>query len=428
MNSDHPSSHVQCITTVSGYECGNIHVLYNLSVATLVITTITLVLALSIIIYRWYYGLFTSLFRRIDGYWMPKPVDILLVGWCTEKLLRTCVYTIDVLGAKEDSPISRQILYLIATTLLRLAMVHFVVGIITYIPSTRRGVNYSLQSASIYRHSTAARFSYQLCVPSTRVLHWTNVVYSAFWVLFTLVVGINITIYHVQRNTDAAITANRILADASHINFSVILLVSGYYCFGFYRIMRAHACHASSLRMVKSEEAVAARNFRNIFLGILSLPAISLLVAIIRYTVVFHIVTRHIVIYNVIQWIVFFFILRNSRNQVLRKSTFDRISKAISNSRKNLPVYGDTIIISDNYISDSTLIWQSFGASSSHDDCYTSEPIRHNVDYRENVPLASPASSYNLEPGPYQARAVCRDSTITGIHATHRYGSSIKRN
>ncbi|KAI9597559.1 hypothetical protein BDF19DRAFT_435488 [Syncephalis fuscata] len=448
MNNTKPLSNVVCITTVSGYECGDRQVLYNLDVAIFCFALITFLLAVAIILYRWYHGLFTSIFRRIDDYWMPKPVDILLLGWCVEKLLRTCSYFLQVIHAPANT-LAQQIPYLIATSLLRLAMVQFVVGIITYIPAmficrprSSKAVNYVLQVAS-NGQSTVTQSGYTLHVPSTRALYWINVIYSMLWILFTLMIGIEITVFQVRDDQESAKHANSILTSASNFNFCVILLVSCYYCYGFYRIMRTHADQSINSSKLKRGETTAARNFRNIFLGILSLPLVSLILAIVQYAersasrgttsvLIFNMVSRHIIIYSVIEWVVFFFIFRNSQNQARRKNADTKLSEMESSTKNNQKGcyspgttqhsrtnQGQSATYGNNHTRDGGLVWQSFGgSSSSNSNCQSPQGSYHPL-VVDVSPLTPTYDSQSEELSPQTPNY--RENTVGGIHSHPLY-------
>jgi hypothetical protein len=127
-------SHTICFVAVNGYECDEKGVLIYAAIVCFISSFATVAFAGSIIAYRWYHGVFTSLFRCIDGYWLPKPIDIILVGWCMEKTLRTISY-LCTLTDWPESILFRGILYLLATALVTLVILQFVVGIIVYIPA-----------------------------------------------------------------------------------------------------------------------------------------------------------------------------------------------------------------------------------------------------------------------------------------------------
>ncbi|RKP23356.1 hypothetical protein SYNPS1DRAFT_24595 [Syncephalis pseudoplumigaleata] len=344
----------QCIIAVSGYVCGSEHTLRAVFLACFICAVVTMVAAGAVIAYRLGHGLMTSLYRRIDEYLMPMPVDVLLVGWFVEKLLRTIAYAI-LFGDWAGYRMPYEVIYLLASTFVRITVVQFTIGIISHIPPVfsqrvRSHVRYYGRHAprspatppSPTTKTLEQHEKYLLYVPPIRALYWFNVIYTTLWVLFTLGSGVLVSMGSSVSTVRFNFVFNEILSIASFFNYIIILLVSAYYCYGFYRIIESHTLSSSRSTDSQEKEKKVASNFRKIFLAVLALPLINILGTILRSIFVHYpsitsqvriadLLLHQIIVYCCIEWIIFAFIFRSSRNQVRSRGA----SRAFSSSPSN---------------------------------------------------------------------------------------------
>ncbi|KAI9592180.1 hypothetical protein BDF19DRAFT_452606 [Syncephalis fuscata] len=318
------SSNKRCLVTVSGYVCAQEDLLHQVLIVCFASVIISAVLATVVIGYRLYHGLLTSLYRRLDDYWMPKPVDALLIGWFIEKILRAAAYGIIFIYGT-SSLMAYEIIYLLATVLARITILQFVIGIIIHIPSafSRRATS----SKTISLHT-----DYLLYIPSIRSIYIGNIIYTTVWFVFTLAIGIVVVVDTVNGRNPFTGQNNAILSAASFINYLFMLCICGYYCYGFYRIIRAHTLCIPKSDDVQEKEKRTARNFRNIFLAVLCLPLANILLSIMKHFLTLYphkfewidlgdMLLRQVLIYSLVECIVFAFILRSSCNQMTGKKT-----------------------------------------------------------------------------------------------------------
>jgi hypothetical protein len=69
-----------CFPTIDIYDCVFDRRLNYAIMDCLIISCLNNVVAGLIAVYRWLHDLLTGLFRRVDGYWLSKPIDTLLIG------------------------------------------------------------------------------------------------------------------------------------------------------------------------------------------------------------------------------------------------------------------------------------------------------------------------------------------------------------
>ncbi|KAI8048303.1 hypothetical protein BDF22DRAFT_703501 [Syncephalis plumigaleata] len=358
------SSDVQCIIAVSGYVCANVSTLKAVYTACFVCTIITLLIATFVLVFRMRHRLITALYRRIDDYWMPLPVDVLVVGWFLEKLLRTIAFTILFIDWQRDG-LAYEVVYLLATATVRITLVQFTIGIISHIPPafsqkicthernrnrSRARIATQDSSPTVMTPTTKAFMQhnkYVLYVPPFRALYWFNVTYTTIWILFTLVSGVMVTYGGAANEPVFRFNSNRILSIASLLNYALILAVSSYYCYGFYRIIRSHTISSTKSYDVKEKEKKVASNFRKIFLAVLALPLFNIIGTTVRHILshfpeikqrvqIGDLIMHQIIVYCFIEWIIYAFIFRSSRNQLKSRGGSRTVSNVPSNNVSNI--------------------------------------------------------------------------------------------
>ncbi|KAI9598885.1 hypothetical protein BDF19DRAFT_429418 [Syncephalis fuscata] len=297
-----------CFPTIDIYDCVVDQRLNYAIMACLVMSCLNSGVAGMVAIYRWSHGLLTTLFRRVDGYWMPKPVDMLLIGLWLMNGVRAIMYTCTLF----DWPtcrLARTMINVTGTILMPLVTTLFVVGIIAHIPTmfaqstfktNRKTINnnsddsgktdmdyrhdsYIISSATAVKEVVAQWKKYTIRLPSTTLLHWVTVGICLQMILLYLAMAIWLGWAHEQKHTRMIRIANPLLLVSMVLSTGVILAASIYYCYGFYKIMYVHVHRPTSKsQTTNTAEKRSAYRFRNIFLAIIIIYATACIHMVIK--------------------------------------------------------------------------------------------------------------------------------------------------
>ncbi|KAI8058523.1 hypothetical protein BDF22DRAFT_666357 [Syncephalis plumigaleata] len=237
-----------------------------------------------IYIYRRQHGICALIFRRVDFYWLPVPMESYLVLTCITCLLKLIVYIMVVTDWPESWIIrttSNGVVWFMSFSV----VVLLTAGIIGHIPpvfSQRRNYNYAIitpnlsmnttteETASINRDVMDMQSKLLIHVPSIRVIFWTTVTSCAL--LF--VANISATIWFgwayehmlMIQYHDVGLQIFCYLLAAVML---FLCIISGYYYAGFYRIIQAYTQRSQPSPITKKEEIAAVCRFRRIFMALM---------------------------------------------------------------------------------------------------------------------------------------------------------------
>ncbi|KAI9590960.1 hypothetical protein BDF19DRAFT_457246 [Syncephalis fuscata] len=314
MKALYPSSDVLCTPHINLYDCaGHIPLSYAAAVCATV-SSLTFLFGLVVILYRWHHGILTELFRRVNGYWIPVPLDILIVVICPVEALR-CIMYILVLLDWPKSMVFRNVLGMAVLILLVFAVTLFVSGIIAHIPPVFTRTSWSKSKIAVTCGGPCKLF-----VPSTRVVYWTTVVFCTLILLLGFCTSAIVGWGEEHGLAAVAKNAHKGVAFTLAISILIMFIVNGYYSYGFYKILCSHVERSSSQGLVNGAEIDAARRFRNI--DVLS-EQIS---RILWWNVTFSVI-RYGVFFPGIQWILYYNIFQSSQVRVHRATSHAAATK-----------------------------------------------------------------------------------------------------
>ncbi|KAI9595993.1 hypothetical protein BDF19DRAFT_439301 [Syncephalis fuscata] len=270
MNSDHPPEGL-CLVSITGFECWkDEQLVFYVALVCLIVASGLFLLSIA-------------------------PVDILLVGWAIAKFIRI-VLCLMVLLNWPKSVLVRAIVNTSTLLITAITTAAFI-----------REENFDCPSNRdlIY-------------VPSTRAIYWTSIGFSAACILFAIGIIACLIISNDMKQKTISAIADRLLVVIVGIVSSISMLVCGYYCYGFYRIIKTY--------LGKN----AARYFRNIFLAVLltffAAFVYTILIALLKNKIVetswgqaFTALVQDVVIYPTMQCTVFYNAFMSSKAQVQRQ-------------------------------------------------------------------------------------------------------------
>jgi hypothetical protein len=246
----------------------------------------------AIIFYRWRYSLFKTLFRRHHGYWFPRSVDILLVGWSIIKL-SSILLMISIIVNWPQNVVTRVAINSVDIILVPLVIAGFLAGVVVHIPpglmqgsnsndgsSQRDNINTPFSSGTD-KQATLSSYSYLIWVPSASVIYRTITVFS----VISLISSVSASIWIVKAIKTNSIQ-RYIIGDNVHSMYSsivavVFIAVCGYYCYGLYRISNLHMRSSYGQHPLPDDERNAIRYLFNILLAIMLICMMSLVFTII---------------------------------------------------------------------------------------------------------------------------------------------------
>ncbi|KAI9595958.1 hypothetical protein BDF19DRAFT_439159 [Syncephalis fuscata] len=376
-----------CFPVTYGFECGPRSIILYTTIVCLCISIGTLIHCTAVAVYRQRHGLFMSLFYMADGYFIPKPMDIFIVSQIISELMQIFQYTI----ALANWPRSIVINYIInATSAAIIPLTGFweLIGIVSHIPpvfvyqpsvtrSTFQGQYRELDDTAII---PCAKI-YSIFVPSIRTLYWLNIFFSILSTVPTI--GLSVWSGWVQENHKIDMVSS---SETSYlVSYGLVntIYTSGgiYYYYGFYRILKACTEQSSDNHRNYEEKREMASGFRNIFLAIIVAG-----ITVWFFTIAGHlfsklehehewchiisIVIQYAIIYPTIQWIISYYVLKNSKTQVKRqkhislsvveKDAANYISACRSDIYGNSCNFGSTRVYSCLEQTDGSLVWHSF--------------------------------------------------------------------
>ncbi|RKP25960.1 hypothetical protein SYNPS1DRAFT_28322 [Syncephalis pseudoplumigaleata] len=321
-----------CFPTIDIYDCVFDQRLNYAIMACLAVSCLNSAVAGFIASYRWSRGLLTVLFRRVDGYWLPKPVDTLLIGLWIMNSVRAVMYACTLFNWPEYRLV-RTIINILGTILMPLVSTFFVVGIIAHIPaifaqSTYRHRESALPSAVI-REWAAHWKQYSIRLPSTTFLYWAAVTICLQMFMLHLAIGIWLNWAYEHKYTSMIRIANPIMFISMTVSTLMILAASIYYCYGFYRIMYVHVHRPDDEHPANSAEKQSAHRFRNIFLAIIIIYTTACVHTVVKgicnelflqkpWLHMLFMLIPHALVYPAFEMIIFVNVLQSSRAQVRR--------------------------------------------------------------------------------------------------------------
>jgi hypothetical protein len=247
-----------------------------------------------VLFYRLYYGLSIKLLRQIDGYWIPVPMDSLLVVILLTSTLRVVKYIL-LLADWPNSWALRESIHTFVIAMTLFPQVLFTMGVITSLPpmltqrSTQgvfqlfrrvaRGnpVNEMLESAPPNGHNNQGLLPSpnKLYVPSISTVFWFGVGFSVHLyinnILFALWVGIG----EDRDDMHSSMIASIFLVVSMCITMCILLIVNSYYCYGVYHVLRQHL-KQSYLQEQRNDEMDVVSRLRNIFLTLFTVLILTL--------------------------------------------------------------------------------------------------------------------------------------------------------
>ncbi|RKP23743.1 hypothetical protein SYNPS1DRAFT_24182 [Syncephalis pseudoplumigaleata] len=159
--------------------------------------SVVLVAALYVFWRRWQGGIFAGLYRHVDGYRIPNPIDAFLV----------CIM------------------------------------------------------AGIFE-------ALRMFVPTTAPLFWISSAFFLQLVLCNLALSAWLGWARDHGLLQAVVAATKAVALSIAASITIMVLVNGYYCLGFYRILRTHVDLIDGSRRYINSQRSVARRYRNIFLAV----------------------------------------------------------------------------------------------------------------------------------------------------------------
>ncbi|KAI8058177.1 hypothetical protein BDF22DRAFT_25951 [Syncephalis plumigaleata] len=332
------TSDTTCFASIAGLNCGPIISTVSLVATSVALNVGILLFDTFVIFYRWQHGLFNYSYQRVNGYLVPRPIDSLLTSIIIIKLLEVVSNLLNLINWQSTLDVS-WLAHLLAQALHATAIVHFIAGIIVYVPSSftrnsprnnrlsqrRTTLNSEMEIRNL---NVTQQRSYNIYVPSISVLFY----FLVFFTLFILgsTVSIGAWIFSVQYSVQSAKLAliERDLTIMASMIYFVIILLSTYYCFSFYKITRICRTNSSSSRpSMNNDEKNLARDYRQIFLSILVTFALFTLFMIttlvlekyfarIGWLHVFIVFIEEMIMYTMVHFSVLYIALRNSKNNI----------------------------------------------------------------------------------------------------------------
>ncbi|KAI9595979.1 hypothetical protein BDF19DRAFT_439225 [Syncephalis fuscata] len=350
---------------------------------------------MAVLYYRWRYGLFGGLYRRINNYWIPVPIDSFMICIIMGEFIRATKHTLVLLDWPK-SMLFRDTMNMVVTVLDALGVAMLTVGIISHIPSTftQRTQHYPMASAAQGYSESYLR----ILVPSTKYLFWISLCFFIQMVVINVSMGALVGWAKDHGVKSIASTAEKMEALCMAISILTIVIINCYYCYGFYRVLHAHV---NKLQYSCSGRRDAARCYRNIFLAVAILFSASSLFAImigvfdrqIRSRTDLRIiiaVLQFSVVYPILALAILYNIWRTSQLQVHRNAVTTLATGSskspgpLLNGKQDYPTGTTAMTVTDiagdcSGVMEPTLVWQTFisgNAPTNHDVTYLNYSTR----------------------------------------------------
>ncbi|KAI8058353.1 hypothetical protein BDF22DRAFT_665232 [Syncephalis plumigaleata] len=323
-------SDVLCTPHIDLHDCAGSTPLTYVAIVCASMSTLTFLLGATVIGYRWRHGILTALFRRIDGYWIPIPLDILIAISCPVEALRAIMYLLVMLDWPK-SMIFRNIISISVLILMVFGLTLFVSGIIAHIPPMFARTTHATGRTTMTNHHTHDNdtANHRIFVPSIPVLFWITVIFCTQ--MLALTIGSSAVIgWSIERNLGSiGRIAHRVEAFSLAVSILVMFVVNGYYSYGFYRILTLHVKRSINQGMSDLDELDAARRFRNMFLAVIAACILGVVFAILSDVLMKQIsrilwwnatfsIMRYGVVFPGIQWLFYYNVFQSSRARVRR--------------------------------------------------------------------------------------------------------------
>jgi hypothetical protein len=373
---------ILCTPHINLHDCAGSAPLTYVAMVCAIISAFTFSFGAMVICYRWRHGILTALFRRIDNYWIPVPLDISIAVLCPAEALRASMYTLVILDWPK-SMIFRNIIGIAVLILMVLGLALFVSGIIAHIPPMfTRNTFSTYRTITANHHNTSVNdaTNHRLFVPSIPVLFWTTVIFCTQ--MLALSFGSSVVIgWGIERGLEPiARVAHKVEAFSLAVSILVIFIVNSYYSYGFYRTLTFHVKHSTSHSIIDQDKVDAARRFYNIFLTVIAACVLGCVFAVLSDVLLEQIkhilwwnatfsIMRYGVLFPGIQWLFYYNVLQSSRARVHRTTshasgTRSRTANVFSNpEQSNNQLYNwdkrtTSTAISSRRVSEQMRIWR----------------------------------------------------------------------
>ncbi|KAI9598332.1 hypothetical protein BDF19DRAFT_432145 [Syncephalis fuscata] len=386
MGSQKPLITFKCTSSESLEACQIARDFLYSTVASSIMSSLVCLISIALIVYRRHHGLFTGLYRRVDNYWIPTSIDSFIIYTSISEFIQVVASTLLLLEWSKHFIISTIIntIWLVTTCN---AMAMFTVGIISYIPSTFTEYTHICDKAprilDFLKSKPAEKSQVIISVPSTKILFWSSLLFSLQMIVGNIAIGIWHEWTAENGSSDNEFIIEKIGSVWITIFILVIMVINGYYCHKFYRLLQSHVYKQKSNA---EDQKNAARCYRNIFLALVVMfllficchVVISLMnnwlykrktlysAVVSSYYSTIHPVFGLIILYNIWQTTR----LKVKRNaSLILNSELPKVPLTIEDTpacySKNSELIMESATNHYNAVMDHTLIWQTFVAAES---------------------------------------------------------------
>ncbi|KAI8051965.1 hypothetical protein BDF22DRAFT_689354 [Syncephalis plumigaleata] len=283
-----------CHSSTNIHDCSESNYYVASTIFCLVTETISTSVGLGVLFYRWYNGLSIKLLRRIDGYWIPVPMDSLLVVILLAGVLRIIKYIL-LLSDQPHSWAFRESIHTLTIAMTLFPQLLFTMGIITSLPPmlTRQStqsvlrlfqratkgypVNEMLESAQPRSHDDQGLLpsANKLYVPSMSAVFWFGVGFSIYLYIGNTIFALGVGITEDTNEPGNFAIISTLLAISMCLTMFILLIVNSYYCYGVYHVLRQHLTK-SYLQEQRNDEMDVVSRLRNIFLTLFTVLTLTL--------------------------------------------------------------------------------------------------------------------------------------------------------
>ncbi|RKP23394.1 hypothetical protein SYNPS1DRAFT_24548 [Syncephalis pseudoplumigaleata] len=290
-----------CHTSTNIYDCDGSDTFFFSTLLCVAAEAVSTLVGCGVLFYRWRKRLSVKVFRRIDGYWMPVPMDSLLVVILLAGIFRLVHYVLILLD-RPNSWAARELAHTVILAQTLFPQVLFTMGIVTSLPpmlirqSVQRGLPFSRRPVRGYRSNDTLReaapplppqqhqhqdsqelltSAAKLYVPSIAVIFWVGVCFSAYLYLANGAFAVWSGLSEDANDAAASLVAGSVWSASMCITMSVLLVVNSYYCYGVYRILHRHLSRPYVHEQRDDEMDVVSR-LRSIFLALFTVLALTI--------------------------------------------------------------------------------------------------------------------------------------------------------
>ncbi|KAI9592155.1 hypothetical protein BDF19DRAFT_498790 [Syncephalis fuscata] len=250
-----------CDIYMNTYDCNGSTVTFYSLIGCCTTTAIVTIYGIYVFTARKNLGFPISIFRMVDGYWLPNYMEAFSIACCVANIFHLIKYMITLFDWP-PSWIVRGVFNALALYTYVVAIAMLASGIISHIPKefSNHSMHNWFDNSSHSSHSDMLIY-----VPSACCIYWTSIVFYVFQFVFVMATNVWFGWLRDYGHLRYHDLGNVLLSLSLATSLFALTMISIYYCYKFSRVIRAHLHRHNESAIVDGDEIKAARRFLRVF-------------------------------------------------------------------------------------------------------------------------------------------------------------------